>query len=249
MATAFGQKGLHVAVTDTDEHRAREVASEIRAAGGQALAQKLDVCLDEDWDAIYQRVLTEWGGLGILVNNAGVAAAGRAEDSTLEDHFWVLETNLHGVIRGCHRFLPMLRAHADGHLVNVSSFAGLIPVPALSAYCTAKAGVVAFSEQLRVDLEGSGVGISLLCPAFVRTGLLDTFRSADPRARAQAQRWMERSDVTAEDVSRAVIEAIEKKRFLVLTHASSRWAWRLRRWMPGRFHRSMVAMSRRLQAR
>jgi short-subunit dehydrogenase len=151
-----------------------------------------------------------------------------------------------GVIRGCHRFLPLFRQQEFGYLVNVSSLAGLLPVPELSAYSTAKAGVVALSEQLRVDLHGSPVGISLLCPAFVQTRLMETFRSHDPRHRKQADRWMAGSKVSAAEVAEQVYTAVTDKRFLVLSHDQSRWALRFKRWFPGLFYRSVVKAASRL---
>lgn len=249
MAHRFGAAGYRVAVTDVHERRAARVASELAAGGVSAFAQALDVTAAADWDALYQRILTEWGSLDVLVNNAGVAAAGRLEASTLEDWRWVLETNLVGVIRGCHRFLPLMRERGSGHIVNLASFAGMVAVPELSAYGTAKAAVVALSEQLRVDLDGSGVGVSLVCPAFVQTRLLETFRAPDERHRKQAERWMEKTTVTAEHVADAVFEAVQDRKFLVLTHRETRWAWRLRRWFPDLCHRLVVSQARKLAAR
>ena len=240
MALRFARDGRHVAVTDVDGNRAEAVLAEIRDAGGEGIAQRLDVSRQEDWDAACQRVLTEWGGLGVLVNNAGVAAAGNLEQTPLSDWEWVLGIDLMGVVRGCHRFLPMMREQGHGHIVNVASFAGLAGAPGISAYGTAKAGVVALSEQLRAELHGSGVGVSLLCPAFVATGLMESFRSPDPADRERVERWMATSGVNAEMVADAVADAVDRGRFLVLTHANTRWAWRLKRWLPERYFRLLV---------
>ncbi len=165
MAYRFARDGYRVAVTDALAERADTVLSNIKTDGGSGFALSLDVTSGPDWDALYQRILTEWGSLDIIVNNAGVAAAGRLEDSSIDDWKWLLDIDLLGVIRGCHRFLPMFRQQGSGHIVNVASLAGMVAVPRVSAYATAKAGVVALSEQLRVDLDRSGVGVSVLCPA------------------------------------------------------------------------------------
>jgi len=247
MAVHFSQAGYRLAVTDSVAERAEAVAGSINDSGGEAFAQQLDVRSEAQWDALYQRVLTEWGSLDVLVNNAGVAGGGRLEDTPLEDWQWILDTNLVGVVRGCHRFLPTMRGQSRGHIVNVASFAGLVPVPSLAAYATAKAGVVALSEQLRVDLEDSGVGITLVCPAFVKTRLLEDYRSSDPRTRLLAEKLTDRSSISPEDVAVMVLNAVRRKRFLVLTHQSTRWALRMRRWFPNRFHANMVAMARRTE--
>jgi NADP-dependent 3-hydroxy acid dehydrogenase YdfG len=249
LAHRYARAGYSVAVTDIDSARADAVLADVRAAGGSGFSLGLDVNSPPGWDGLYQRVMDEWGRLDILVNNAGVAAAGRLEDTSLEDWHWILETDLVSVVRGCHRFLPRMREQGTGHLVNVASFAGLTPVPEVSAYATAKAAVVALSEQLRVDLAGSGVGVTVVCPAYVQTRLLETFRSSDERHRSMVERWMARSTVSAAQVAERVYHAVEKQEFLVLTHRETRWLWRYRRWFPGWYYRMMVRIAARMKAR
>ncbi len=245
----FARAGFAVGVTDIDAGRAESVLKEIVQQGGSGFAAAMDVTSQSAWEGVYQQVIDHWGGLDVLVNNAGVAAAGRLEDTPLEHWQWVLDTDLVSVIRGCHRFIPLLRQQGRGHIVNVASFAGMTPVPEVSAYATAKAGVVALSEQLRVDLAGSGVGVTLVCPAYVQTRLLETFRSNDERHRKMAERWMAKSNVTAEAVAEQIFKAVRKRRFLVLTHSETRWLWRFRRWFPERYFRMMIKVSDKLKSR
>ena len=249
LALRYSDAGYRVAVTDIDVARAATVLEQIRQRGGAGFSQALDVSSGSDWDSFYQRVLTEWGGLEILVNNAGVAAAGRLEDTPIDDWKWVLDIDLMGVIRGCHRFLPIMREQQKGHLVNIASFAGLASVPEVSAYVVAKSAVVALSEQLRVDLDGSGVGVTLVCPAYVQTRLMETFRSQDEQHQLNVERWMRRSSITAEQVAGQVYEAVENGKFLVLTHKETRWYWRMKRWFPERYYRTMVTFADKLKAR
>lgn len=249
LAYRYANAGFAVAVTDIDAERANAVAGNIHEGGGAAFALGLDVTSEDGWSELQQRIVEAWGGLDILVNNAGVAGAGRLEDTPLEDWRWLLDIDLLGVVLGCHRFLPLMRGQGRGHLVNIASFAGMIPVPEVSAYATAKAAVVALSEQLRVDLDGSGVGVTVVCPAYVQTRLLETFRSADQRHRSMAERWMARSPVTAAEVADQVHEAVAMGRFLVLTHPETRWLWRYRRWFPERYFRMMVRMARKMKQR
>jgi NADP-dependent 3-hydroxy acid dehydrogenase YdfG len=247
LAYQFSAAGYRIAVTDAIEDRAERVLARIRSEGGSGFSQILDVTSESDWNHLYQRVDSEWDGLGVLINNAGVAAAGRLEDSSIKDWEWVLDIDLMGVIRGCHHFIPLFRKQGAGHIVNVASFAGMVPVPEVSAYATAKAGVVALSEQIRVDLHGSGVGISVLCPAYVNTRLLDTFRSNNEQAKELASKWMSNSKVSPEQVAEKVLKAVEKNRFLILTHPETRWAWRFKRFLPGLFHRSMASLAQRFR--
>lgn len=244
MARRLAAENYRVAVCDIDGDRARNVHRQLAQAAPGGFSQEMDVRRAADWDALYQRVLTEWGGLEILVNNAGVAAAGNCEDTPLEDWRWIIEVDLMGVVMGCHRFIPLLRDTARGgalcRIVNVASFAGLAAMPGISAYGTAKAAVVALSEQLRAELHGSGVGVSVVCPAFVRTRLLETFHCADPESRERVNRWMERSDISADDVARQTLDAISSGQFLVLTHPLTRRAWRFKRFWPEGYFRAVV---------
>lgn len=249
VARCFAREGYQVCVADIDAGRARAVCGEIEAAGGSAWAQAMDVTEEADWNTLYDELMKRWGGLEILVNNAGVAAAGRLEETPLEHWRWILDTDLLSVVMGCHRFLPLLRRQGRGHVVNVASFAGMSPVPEVSAYVTAKAAVVALSEQLRVDLAGSGVGVSVACPAYVQTKLLDSFRSHDERHHQMVKRWMAKSSISADDVAQQVFRAVRKGRFLILTHSETRWLWRFRRWFPNRYTRMMIKIAGKLKAR
>jgi NADP-dependent 3-hydroxy acid dehydrogenase YdfG len=246
MARRFGRAGCRVGLVDIEAGRAEQVLQEIVAHGGSGFAMASDVTRQQSWDELRAETAHRWGGLDILINNAGVAAAGRLEDTPLEDWRWIIDTDLMSVVLGCHVFLPVLRRQASGHIVNVASFAGMTPVPEVSAYAVAKAAVVALSEQLRVDLAGSGVAVSVVCPAYVQTRLLETFRSSDPGHRKLAGRWMEKSRVSADEVAEAVFKAVERRRFLVLTHGETRWLWRFRRWAPERYFRMMVSAARRM---
>jgi NADP-dependent 3-hydroxy acid dehydrogenase YdfG len=247
MARRLAREGYAVAVTDIDADRAAAVAAELHAAGARGIALKVDVTLQQDWDVLAQRVIAEWGGCNVLINNAGVAVAGRCDETPLADWQWVMDVDLMGVVRGCHRFLPMLREEAarggPAHIVNLASFAGFSAMPGIAAYGTAKAGVIALSEFLLTELAGSGVGVSVVCPSFVKTNLLDSFRSIDPAWRRRVERWMNQSEVTAEDVADDVLEALRRRRFLVLTHRRSRWALRLKRWWPGRYYRTVSRLA------
>ena len=244
MARRFAAAGYAVGVTDINQSRADEVLAGLQNSAAQGFSQVLDITQEADWAAVEQRVAREWGGLDVLINNAGVAAAGRCEESSLADWEWVLDVDLMGVVRGCHRFLPLLRRQAEqgrtAYIINIASFAGLAAMPGLSAYGTAKAGVVALSEHLLTELADTGIGVSVVCPSFVRTGLLQDFRSANPAQRELVGRWMDKSGVTADGVADQVFRAMSRKQFLVLTHAKTHWAWVLKRFWPAYYYRQMA---------
>ena len=240
LARLYASRGWSVAVTDIDEQRACKTLSEIESQAGDSFAMPLDITNPNHWQQLEDSVLDRWGGLQVLVNNAGVAAAGNVEDTSMEDWAWILDIDLMGVVRGCHQFAGMMKKQRNGHIVNIASFAGLAGLPFVSAYGVAKAGVVALSEALRAEMHPHGVGVTVACPAFVKTGLLDTFRSSHPDTKTRVTRWMETSGVSAEQVAEDIATAIRKNKFLLLTHKQTRSAWRIKRWFPKRYY-AMIA--------
>lgn len=242
IAHQYAANGWTVAVTDIDLARAESTLAELAQAfpGFKGLAFKLDVTSQNDWQSFADLLATEWSGLGVLVNNAGVATAGNLQDSPLPDWDWVLNIDLMGVVRGCKQFIGQFKQQGYGHIVNISSFAGLAGAPDIVSYGVAKAGVVALSEALRGELYPYNVGVSVVCPAFVKTALLDNFRSTDAGDKAKVGRWMARSGVSAEDVAVQLAAAVEKKKFLVLTHKDTRWYWRLKRWFPETYFKVLL---------
>ena len=244
LARLYASRGWRVAVTDIDEERARRTLSEIEAHGGESFAMHLDITSADHWLQLQNEILQRWGGLEVLVNNAGVAAAGNVEETSMEDWTWVLEIDLLGVVRGCHQFAGLMKRQKAGHIVNISSFAGLAGLPFIAAYGVAKAGVVALSEALRAEMHPYDVGVTVACPAFVKTGLLDTFRSTRPDAHAKVTNWMETSGVSAEQVAEEIAKAVNGNQFLLLTHPQTRSAWRLKRWFPQYYYRMLGKVSR-----
>ena len=247
LARRYASEGWNVAVSDIDEERARQTYFKLKELDGDNFCMQLDITSDEHWQQAHDMVLQRWGGLQILVNNAGVAAAGNVEDTSMDDWQWVLDIDLMGVVRGCHQFAGLMKQQKSGHIVNISSFAGLAGLPFIAAYGVAKAGVVALSEALRAEVHPYGVGVTVACPAFVKTGLLDSFRSphADKHDDAldKVGNWMATSGVSAEQVAEEITKAVRDNSFLLLTHGQTRWAWRMKRWFPQRYFKMLAKRS------
>lgn len=227
IATRYTGDGARVLVSDVDAGAAEAVAKEL----GQT-PLTLDVTSDEDWQAALARCQQDWGGLDVLVNNAGVGAGGRFERISIEDWDWIWEINLKGVVRGCRTFVPLFKDQGAGHIVNVASLAGIMNLPAMSSYNVTKAGVISLSETLRHELEPYGVHTTVVCPAYFRTNLGDRLRSPDPGLAVLMDKLMRSSKVTAEDIARQVADAVARKRFLVLPHPDGRRSARLKRLQP-----------------
>ena len=255
LATGYARDGWRVLLTDLDQgalDRAVETIAGTHAPGPEAPAAPsgaspavrdrlstlvLDVRSDDDWEAARAWVATTWGGLDVLVNNAGVATGGRFEHLPQEDWDWIVAINLMGVVRGCRTFVPMMREQGSGHLVNVASAAGLLNPPVMASYNVVKAGVVSLSETLRHELEPAGIRTSVVCPTFFRTGLAGSFRTPDEAVRRTMEKLVTRSDVPAHVIADRIRDAVAKGRFLILTDREGIVAFAVKRFVPPLFRR------------
>jgi NAD(P)-dependent dehydrogenase (short-subunit alcohol dehydrogenase family) len=196
---------------------------------------KTDVSRAHDVERLAEKTLATFGAVHLLCNNAGVAPGGVVWESTAADWEWVLGVNVWGVIHGVRVFLPiMLRQDSECHVVNTASVAGLLSVPNMGAYCVSKHAVVTLTECLYHDLaqRDAKIGVSVLCPAYVPTGIIDSERNRPAQLRnAQRARTPEEQEreeqmrkavlsgrISAEDVAGRVLDAVKDNRFYILTH-------------------------------
>ncbi len=174
IALRYARARWRVAVGDVDGARALGLDCDVRDEGRlRAAAAALD---------------DRWGGVDVVVNNAGVAMAGAIDEVTIDDWRWIIDVNLLGVVRGCRVFTPVLARQGRGRFVNVASMAGLLDMPFMSGYNATKAAVVSLSETLENELRDRGIGVTVVCPSFFKTNLGDSFKAADPRFRAVMDR-------------------------------------------------------------
>lgn len=224
LVRAFVARGDRVLATDLQTERPEVLPS-------AAAYLPLDVRSDDAWDAALAHVRETWGGLDLLVNNAGVAAGGRIDVATMDEWTWIVDINLLGVVRGCRTFTPLFKEQGSGHIVNTASLAGLVHAPGMSAYNTVKAGVVALSETLSHELSPHGIDVSVVCPSFFRTNLGDSFQGADTEMEDAGRRMVSGSRRSAEQVAQIVLRGIDARRDLILTDREGHVAWRAKRFV------------------
>jgi NAD(P)-dependent dehydrogenase (short-subunit alcohol dehydrogenase family) len=208
----------------------------------------LDVTSEADWADAVAWVQAEWGGLDVLVNNAGIAAGGRIDVVTLAEWQRVIDVNLLGVVRGCRAFVPLLKQQGSGHIVNTASLAGLVHPPGMASYNAVKAGVVALSETLHYELSPWGVRTSVVCPSFFRTNLAASLGGSDRVLDTIAARLIERSPTTAADIATEVMKGIDEDRPVILTDRPARRAWFAKRFTRPLYDRQQRAFAERIRA-
>jgi NAD(P)-dependent dehydrogenase (short-subunit alcohol dehydrogenase family) len=240
LALRHARHGDAVACVDRDAARADAVSGELAGTGHVAFAA--DVGSDDSMQVLADDVRAVWGGVDVLYNNAGIASGGPMVETTMAEWRQVLEIDLLGVVRGCKHFLPGMLERRRGRIVNTASFAGLAGAPGIMSYGVAKAGVVALSEQLRAEVHAQGVQVSVLCPSFFRTNLIDGALGSE-RVKTMALKMMDTSPDTCDTVADTVFAQAEKGRFLILPTRREPMRWWLKRWFPETYFRKLVALS------
>jgi NAD(P)-dependent dehydrogenase (short-subunit alcohol dehydrogenase family) len=232
LAARYARDGWRVCVGDIDATGGAATVAGLKRAEADAHFLRCDVTRDEDLEAAAAWLERSWGGVDVVVNNAGVAVAGRIADIPLADWQWIVDINLLGVVRGCRTFTPMMRRQGGGHLVNIASMAGLVHAPLMAPYNATKAAVVALSETLRAELAPDHIHVSVVCPAFFRTAIAESARAHDPTIENLARRLVGSARRGPEDIADLVARGITRRDFHIITHREARIAWLLKRYAP-----------------
>jgi NAD(P)-dependent dehydrogenase (short-subunit alcohol dehydrogenase family) len=218
LAVELGRRKWHVALTDRDLTGAEETRTQVQSAGGSAEVLSLDVREESQWVALREQLQLRWPRLDLLVNNAGVCSSGEVGEATVADWDWVMSINLRGVFLGCHTFVDWLKANPRGaFLLNMSSAAGVLSFPCMSAYNASKAAVISLSETMYVELKPHNVGVSVACPWFIQTNLLESGRFTKGSQRDAAQALMGRAKLTPEDFARKALDATFRRKLIIVT--------------------------------
>lgn len=227
----FAAEGMKVVASDVEEGALAKEVSRLVTAGADVLGVRTDVRDPASVRALADETLRRYGAVHVVCNNAGVAPTGPMLEASPEDWRWVIDVNLLGVAYGVHAFAPILRAQGEGHIVNTASEAGLVSSAMLGAYVASKHAVVGLSESLYRELEGSGVGVSVLCPNLVRTKIFHSERNrsdgVELTARQQAaisplREMIQQAGIAPARVAGDVVDAIRSGRFWIFTHPQTR---------------------------
>ncbi|HWJ97800.1 MAG TPA: SDR family NAD(P)-dependent oxidoreductase [Acidimicrobiales bacterium] len=235
MVQAFVAEGMQVVMADIEAEALEKAAAEL-PEGTEVLTVVCDVADPAQVDGLRDAAVERFGTAHVVCNNAGVSAGGPIWLAGDDEWDWVLGVNLRGVISGVRAFTPLLIDQGEGHIVNTASMAGLVSAPLMGVYNVSKHGVVTLSETLAAELEmvgASGVGVSVLCPGWVRTRIHEAGRNRPASAEPTSVETMDESmreliagviaaGLDPADVAAMVVHAIKTSSFYVLTHPD--WA-------------------------
>jgi NAD(P)-dependent dehydrogenase (short-subunit alcohol dehydrogenase family) len=237
MAKAFAEEGMNVMLADVEQSALDSALKDLSQFGNHVRGVACDVADADSVERAAQATFEAFGKVHILCNNAGVAAGGGIDAISVDSWRWVVDVNLMGVVYGVRSFLPHMRAHGEGgHIVNTASMAGMVSAMGFSPYTATKFAVVAMSEGLAPQLAPFGIGVSVLCPHFVRTKIGESGRnrqqrygqgpSLDPNSPAAAfvaeiARQIEAGRDPA-DVAARVMSAIRDGELYIFTHPNMR---------------------------
>jgi NAD(P)-dependent dehydrogenase (short-subunit alcohol dehydrogenase family) len=236
LSLELAKQGWRILVTDIQEKRAQETLHLVTQAGGTGDALYCDVTAKNQVAAMADKMFCEWGGVDLLINNAGVSMAGFVGKSPLENWQWIVDIDLLGVIYGCHFFIPHMKKMGAGHIVNIASNAGIASLPEMAAYNVTKAGVISLSETLRSELAPYNIGVTAVCPSFFTSNLLENFRyDTEEQYRIAEKLFNWWFSMDSHVVARRVLRAVQKNKLYVLPQIDAKFVWYAKRFFPSAY--------------
>jgi short-subunit dehydrogenase len=242
-AVACGRAGMRVVLAARRADRLAAVAEAVRAAGGEARAVPTDVADEAAVRLLVDGTAAAWGRLDVLVGNAGVGILAAVEQTTAAEFERLMRVNFLGVVYAVLAALPHMRRQGSGHLVTVASVVGKRASPFRAAYVASKAALVGFSEALRMELLGSGIAVTCVCPI----GTATEFHAVEPNRLGVPGRGGPIQ--TADHVARAIIRALRRPRAEVHPYAPARLLFLANALCPALVDRLLLRLSPRARAR
>jgi len=248
LAERYLKNGDRVLITDIHAERGEQAVFELKPLGDIQFVTS-NTTVDADWETLVAWVEKNWGGLDVIVNNAGVAASGRIDKISMDDWDWIIEVNLKGVVRGCRAFTPMFKKQKSGQIVNIASLAAVANAPTMSSYNVTKAGVVSLSETLRHELTPYGIGVTVVCPSFFQTNLAETMRTPEQGMENTVKKLLAGGKLSAEQVAKKIVDGANKNTFMVLPHLEGKALHLIKRYAPFLYNLGLADAGRKLKSK
>lgn len=243
LSLEFAKQGWKIGVVDINDAASEQTLQMVVQAGGKGEVFHADVTDPSAVKAMADHFFSTWRGVDILVNNAGIAIGGAVGDVPLEQWKTIVDINFWGMLYGCHEFIPKMKVQGGGHIVNVATAAGLLSLISMSPYSVTKAAVISLSETLRMEAAPYNIHITVACPMFFNTGLLDDMKTTDP--------WIGEVAKTAFQVghsagvmAKKLIKAVEQNKLFVVPMIYGKLLWLNKRLTPNFYYNLSAWLNR-----
>ncbi len=237
LAVGYARRGFKVGIVDINDAGAQETFKLVEQAGGQGDVFHTDVTDPKAVKGMAEHFFSTWNGegVGLLVNNAGIAVAGAVGDVPLEDWKAVIDVNFWGMVYGCHEFIPRMKAQGGGHILNIASAAGILSLANMAPYNVGKAAIISLSETLKVELAPDNIGVTVACPMFFNTNLLTDMKSTTPWI-GEIAAISFKNGLSSDIVAERLIKAVEKGKLYEIPMLGGKLFWLNKRLLPGLFY-------------
>ena len=237
IAHALAKQGMAIVLADIDSEMLARAVKNLQEKGCNVAGVRCDTSLKEDLVELATSSTKLFGKIHLLISNAGVSVMGAQKNISEANWRWIIDVNLMSVVYGAQVFAPLIQSHGEGgHILNVASMAGMSGLAFAGPYCATKAAVVALSESWRQELKESRIGVSVLCPGFVKSRIYDSMRNRQERfggpiyfedlllqkPHLSSQRDLVVNGIEGEIVGNRVVEAIKNNEFYIFSHPSYR---------------------------
>jgi NAD(P)-dependent dehydrogenase (short-subunit alcohol dehydrogenase family) len=232
-AMALAGRGWKLGLVDRNEPQTQVTLGMVEGAGAAGVAYRCDVSDPRQVEQMAKHFFSGWGQVNLLVNCAGVIDLGDIGDVTVENWRRAVEVDLMGVVWCCNAFVPpMKEQHGRSHIVNVASLAGIACLPQMGPYNVAKAGVIALSDTMKVELAPYRIGITVVCPSYFDTNLLDTMTTTGQEQVELMRLTFDNARMGADRIAELALRAVNMNRLYVLPQMSSKLIWANKRIWP-----------------
>ena len=235
LALAFAKERCTILLADINEAGLNQTSEMVRQSGGTPEVFLCDVSKLDDVMRMADHCFNSWGKVDILVNNAGVASIGVMGDIPIKDWEWIVSINFWGVVYGCHAFVPRMKKQGSGYIVNVASAAGILSSAEMSPYNATKAATISISETLKSELAPFNIGVTVLCPTFIKTNLMKTLRFTDEFQKQCSVPGRNSARIRRRRSPTLVVNAVKKNKMYVIPQTAAKMLWIFKRISPSAY--------------
>jgi NAD(P)-dependent dehydrogenase (short-subunit alcohol dehydrogenase family) len=243
LSLEFAKLGWKIGIVDINDASSEQTLQLVEQAGGKGEVFHADVTDSIAVKAMADHFFSTWCGVDVLVNNAGIAIGGAVGDVPIEQWRTIVDINFWGMLYGCHEFIPKMKVQGGGHIMNVASAAGLLSLISMSPYSVTKAAVISLSETLRMEAAPYNIHITVACPMFFNTGLLDDMKTTDPWI-AEVAKTAFLVGHSADVMAKKLIKAVEQDKLFVVPMVYGKLLWLNKRLTPNLYYNLSAWLNR-----